>query len=471
MKKGSSSASLKSKSTKKVAPPSVARKGSSATMYKCDKTSAKSTKSYKTTTGGFSFAGKTVASNGRSVASNVQRGGQAFATPVISHHVDKPIGGAVGFSQLDEWVDNSLNKRASGHLMVCNGVIIEEDELECRPSGRHENLLVFEFPVSTAFTNPDEKLEYLLDRIAEVYPNTGGDPQACLSILQNHPRYISAKMNLKNWLGRKNEIFMVDIRIQCPFKISEELVTQDEDPCFYGFEIKVDEETGETHIYFELKEKGHEFEPVQVDGEAKKASSGIKTTPKKSSMMKQQRRDTDGLNPIPESITYMSPAARVNETDDESTIKTQDQNEWFKTAGVEARSHRMPDVHEEEQSWDENLGEVEMDIDEDANDPDCTDEDSEVERLREQLLNLQREHDGLKDIVTGVFASRSRDSDESNHAKSTAGATKKKRTNEGSASIAGSKASRHSEATRGTQARDNSRKQSPGNLEDGKKDR
>jgi hypothetical protein len=64
-------------------------------------------------------------------------------------------------------------------------------------------------------------------------------------------------MNLKALLGNKSKrSFNVEHQITVPFDVNDTLVTMEEDPIFFGYCMEEDEETSETHIYFELKEKG-----------------------------------------------------------------------------------------------------------------------------------------------------------------------------------------------------------------------
>ena len=120
------------------------------------------------------------------------------------------------------------------------------------------------------------------------------------------------------------------------------------------------------------------------------------------------------MGSIPENIAFKSPAAkcRQQEEDDDSTIVTKEQEERFKTTGLD------DEEDDDESSWDSQLG--------DEDDMDCDETNSEVEKLR-------REIDELRNIVSGVYQSSSKDS-ESGQTKSTSATTttpKKKKNNDG----------------------------------------
>jgi len=423
----------KAASTKK---PSVFP--STSTMCKCDAT-ARSAATMRTNTG-LSFAGRTHGADGA-----VRMGARPLmSVPVFCTLVDRAIGGALAFSQLDPWTDDGLNKRASCDLMVCNGAVIDGDTVQCRPSAMNPSVVIISFYLSDFFTNPDRKLSFLLERIATVYPETQGDEQACLKILKNHPRHVSALMNLKSLLGSHNNRHLVEFRITAPFKVSENLVTREEDPVFYGFVVTQDEETAETHIHFELKEKDRDFKPVTVDGLTMPSWEGSHSRAPKG-MFSQFT-----MGAIPENITFQLPSGkhrRGEEHEDDSTIKTKEQEERFKTTGLD------DDDDEDDESWDSKLGDDEMDVD---------DSNSEVEKLRKEI-------DELRNIASGVYQTNSKDSASGNTATTSNCSTpKKKKNNEGAASVAGSRTSRHSTATRGTQAREDKRKAS-GSGEDASK--
>ena len=262
-KKKTSEASVKTKKSIKSKAASTRKPSvfpSTSTMYKCDGTQR--TAATKNSNTGLSFAGRTYGADG-----TVRMGSRPMmCVPVFCTLVDRAIGGALAFSQLDPWTDNGLNKRASCDLMVCNGAVIDGDAVQCRPSAMNPSVVIISFYLSEYFTNPDRKLKCLLERIAEVYPETNGYDTACLKILKSHPRCVSALSNLRSLLGSHSNRYLVKFRITAPFKVSESLVSREEDPVFFGFVITENEETAETHIHFELKEKDKDFTPVTVDG-------------------------------------------------------------------------------------------------------------------------------------------------------------------------------------------------------------
>jgi len=413
-----------------------------STMCKCDAT-ARSVKS-ALSKAAFAFAGKSVGNDGGSIKSNNARGAFGGANPVLSFLVEKAIGGALGICQLDTWTDNGLNSRGSVHMVVNNGVVLQDDTLNCRPSGVHPRLLALTFGLTSNFTNVDKKLECLLSQIEEAHPDCAGNKDACMRHLKNHPRCVAAKMNLKRLLGSKNQCFLVEHRVVCPFEVADALVAKAEDPIFHGFRIRVHEETGETHLCFELKERGKEFVAVANDGKTAADASDLGTPQKKS--MFDEHFTAERMNPIPENITIQSPApsGSASRHDDSSTIATKETCRYkaYKTTGL--------DTEDEEESWDDELGEeTESEAEEEAVAMEVESDDEEIERLRSEV-------ERWKSIATGVFQTTSRDSGESG-GKASAGSTKKKRANDGG-SVAGSKASRHSSATRGTRNREERRK-------------
>ncbi|CAB9507394.1 hypothetical protein SEMRO_304_G112660.1 [Seminavis robusta] len=340
----------------------------------------------------------------------------------------------VAVSQLDAWTDSSLNHRASAHVQVMNGLVMEDDTLQCRVSSTKPDQLVISMALSPTFPNPDMKLCYLVEKIRAVY-GEDLDDETCFGILKSHPRYISCLQNLARLRGHlpEDEPLLVEFRMQAPFNIHADLVTQKEDAVFFGFEIS--HENGETNIWFELKENGKEFKTVTIE---KLYSSSFKQTAgrAKKGMFQSQ------MSSIPESVSFVSPtkASRsrrqqsVASKDDNSTIKTEDQG-----------ANRMDvDDDDDESSWDSNLRDSESE----------EGETPEMEALRKQVAELTS-------IVSGLAQTKSFDSSEGSKS-NLAGNLKKKKTNQGNASsssIAGdSKASRRSTGTRGTKAREEKRK-------------
>ncbi|KAL3937183.1 MAG: hypothetical protein SGARI_002247 [Bacillariaceae sp.] len=370
-----------------------------------------------------SFAGKSLGVDGR--ACHGMPG-----MPLLTTLVDRPIGGSCAFSQLDTWQDNGLNQRGSLDLWVSCGALVEE-ELNARVSSTNRKVLVVTFQLTQAFTNVDEKLDYLLDRINEAY-HCNGDRNACLRILQNHSRYISAKANLSKLLGKHNERFLVEIRITSPFDIADALVTQDEDPICFGYCVTEDEETGESHIHMELKQFGKEFEPVTIDGVAKTGVSnggGFKKTMFGGSKGSGTGA-AGGMDSIPEKISFCSPKGKhrgynkVDEADDDSSIESQPtlaRREAFRA--TKRRGAPEAEVIVEDASSTDT--EDEDYYDDNAMDTEEASYSSEVSRLRKEVAQLNN-------IVRGIAQSRSKDSGDSIPSTATSTA-KKSKTNEGNA--------------------------------------
>ena len=437
-----------SKSSKKK-PPRNPYFRDTSTMYRCDGT-IRTQKTTKTTTG-MSMSGKAIAQDGK-----VQASLAGAARPCNAFTVDKPIGGTVAVSQLDAWVDSSLNHRASAHLQVMNGLVLEGDTLQCRVSSTNPDQLVISFALSPSFTSPDQKLAYLIEKIRSVYGATldngfALDDETCFGILKSHPRYISCKQNLASLRGHlpDDQPLHLEFRMQAPFNIHDSLVTKDEDGVFHGFEIS--HEDGETNVWFELKEKEKEFKPVTIEKFIliNQQAAGRATT----SMFQSP------LGSIPESVSFVSPTKKSSHSlsrsrrshqptiqeDDNSTIKTEDHH-----GGAGSTVQMDVDQDDDDTTWDSKLGGSEA-------------ENPVVEGLRQQVADLTNLVYGLAQTKI-VAEAKSFDSDEAGSKSSgnLAGNIKKKKTNEGHASsnsLAGdSKASRRSSATRGTIARDEKRK-------------
>jgi len=274
-----------------------------------------------------------------------------------------------------------------------------------------------------------------------------------MQILKGSPWHIAALVNLKALKGSTNDRFLVEHRITAPFSVSEALVTKEDNPIFCGFEI-IEEDDDEVHICFELKEKGHEFVPVTVDGEVvDDEDEEVHCSPQRKSMFASK----PNLRPFPEHISHSSESAnKHNDDDDASAIATQEQNGRFKTTGLDENLEKDGDEADDEESWDSDLDKDGMSIDKSEN--------SEMRRLRQRIKELS-------DIVSGLSQCKQSKSQHSDDAKNTAGTPKKKKNNDGDASVAGSRTSRHSTATRGTQAREEKRKAPNSRDDSSKKDK
>ena len=459
------STSNMSVTSKKSSVTGMAFGGGRSGKYKCDSTlyntkrasgntsvkskGGKSTKTTKTSASGMSFGGKSLSADGKARAETAVN---SAALPVLTTTANSSIGGSLAFSQLDAWMDNGLNERASCDLWVASGSAINGD-LDCRVSSTNKKVLVVTLELSITFTNLDEKLRYLLDRINIAY-DCKGDLNACLRILQNHSRYISAKVNLKDLLGKSGR-FLVEHRITAPFEIDEALVMADEDAIFYGYQVIEDEETGETHIHFELKRAGVPFNRVAIEGTAAQGAAYAHTPATKKSMFSTGSTQHSGsdskMDAIPENISFSSPQAKRPFDDDNSTIKTKQTMatmDRYKHQPADEESFRgaagVPPNGDDEASWDDNL----MDeSDEDSVDP-------EVEDLRKQVNNLTN-------IVNGIYQARTASADSGDTPSTAASTAKKTKTNTGSAaSVSG--ASRRSSNSRGS-SRSQQRKKASAN--------
>lgn len=465
---------LKSRSTKKKRSPFVdsaanggatvcssktktktARGGgfySGATMYSKSDATTTTSKSFKTTTG-MSISGKSFDAKGN----HFKNDPRAVLMPVHSVVVDKAIGGAVAFSQVDCWTDYGLNKRASCMLTLNPGVQVPGEVLQCRTSTLDPHVVVLSFILPDKFTNIDKKLEYLLERIATAFPDTKGDRFACMRVLKSQGRYISAKANLKSLLGSVCTHYVTEHRLTIPFEPDASIVTQDEDAIFHGFFVDEDVETGECNLFFELKEKGKPFAPVLYDGASKESVAPP------SSARKSMFSDFK-MGSIPENITFASPIGKHrsstadDDDDDNSTIATNTMADnqsaaprtprkaaakanaaGFKTTGLDEEDDS------DDSSWDDELGEDEDDMDVDG--------DNKVDEAAAnaaRIKNLEKELEEMRSIFNG--ATMKSKSEDSNDVSSSS--KKKKRNVNSSSSVTSSK----TDATRGTTNREEKRK-------------
>jgi hypothetical protein len=305
------------------------------TMYKCDNTYAggaffgsppRSTMnrnmssagaSVAKTVSGLSFAGKSTKDDGSVLPTGAVG---ADSVPVLSTTIEKLIGGSVVVSQLDPWMDSALNKRATVHVCV-HSIVDMDEELQVRPSSRNPKVLVLSFNLVADFTNPDKKLSYLLERLAEAFPSLKDDPVGLLTALQSHPRYISCKKTLQALKGSKPH-FSVEARITCPFEIDDTLVSVQEDRVFFGHR-KIDKDSG-THLHFELKEKGTEFKRVSWEGaESFEFISPVRTARRSMAEVPSPYR----MSSIPEEVKFTCSRRNMQTGDDDSTIPSVDERE------------------------------------------------------------------------------------------------------------------------------------------------
>jgi hypothetical protein len=292
----------------------------SATMYptsdhtyvKKAKSSASIAPSVAYSCAGVSFAGKSVAQDGRTVSSKACTVPGFENTPVMMHAIDKKVGGNLILSQVDGWDDNSCNKRASVHIIISPGAILGENEVSLRVSTTNPTMLVIHLKITPDFANPNKKLAHYLPKIAQAYdiPMRGSWKQKALHILRQTPRYIECCKTLKAFLGSKSK-FVLEVRVKCPFAIDDNPVTIEEDNIFYGSDV-VSKSSG-TNLFIELKEKGKTFKPVKMNGLVDDAtvvgSPGGFFTPVKS-----------GSIPFNINIPISSKPRRTDEDDDDSTI-------------------------------------------------------------------------------------------------------------------------------------------------------
>jgi hypothetical protein len=204
------------------------------------------------TTANLSFAGKSVAPDG-----SVRGNSKAHPTrPLQSTTIEKPIGsGAMVFAQVDHWPDDASNERASVHLMLMNCDLI--NTMDIRRSSTDKKVLVMLLWITTSFTDPDLKLDFLVARFMKVL---GCSDEVARNLLANHPRMIAAKKNLKSFAGSSSgeaylngEPILVEVRIPFQFVFSEQLVTKEEDRIVYGQHIIwPNEQCDETHVYFNI---------------------------------------------------------------------------------------------------------------------------------------------------------------------------------------------------------------------------
>ena len=412
---------------------------SAATMYKCDGTVRS-----VNTTAGMTMGGKSLAADGK--VSNQPLPGAARA--VMNHSVDAPIGGALAFSQVDQWIDKSLNNRASCDLWVSNGVTLAGGNLDCRPSSRDPEVLVITFGLSSTFTNPDLKFGYLVERVMKTY-KLENDKNQAMKILQNHPRYIAAKVNLQSLLGsRGDKAYLVEYRIRAPFPIHDDLVTDEEDKVFFGYHMEVNEDSGENHIHFELKERKKAFKPVVVDGVVHSSFSVARGAGQRKSMF---ASGAVNMVSIPEHISFQSPNPRLHKAHDDdsanSTIPSDEKKPKAKPTTKPTKTTPAVKGDEDEDEF--------HDPSYDPNMMDVTITEEEVELAdKSDVTDLQQKYDSLFALFQGFTQQNM-----NGHPSSPASTPKRQKDNHGSAaSVAGSAMSRRSTNMRGSHARNAKRK-------------
>jgi hypothetical protein len=302
----------RTKKTKRTSFDDSATMYPSSNTYATKKPKATSDVSVAHSCAGVSFAGKSVAQDGRTVSSRACTVPGFENTPVMIHVIDKKVGGNLVLSQVDGWDDNSCNKRASVHIIISPGAILGENEISLCVSTTNPTMLVIHLEITPDFANPDKKLAHYLPKIAQAYdiPMKGNWKQKALHILRQTPRYIECCKTLKAFLGSKSK-FVLEVRVKCPFAIDDNPVTIEEDNIFYGSDV-VSKSSG-TNLFIELKEKGKTFKPVKMNGLVDDAtvvgSPGGFFTPVKS-----------GSIPFNINIPSFSKPRRTDDDDDDSTI-------------------------------------------------------------------------------------------------------------------------------------------------------
>jgi hypothetical protein len=137
-----------------------------------------------------------------------------------------------------------------------------------RTSTQKTHLAILQFTLSKDFTNPSIALSYMLDRIKAEFPDL--TDAHCHSLLKLHPRYAAMRNNLSLLLGDKDS-FVMEVRVPVfddrgrPMPISNQLVLAEEDPLFFGYEVKTIGDHGGTNLYFEFKAAGKMFRPIKYD--------------------------------------------------------------------------------------------------------------------------------------------------------------------------------------------------------------
>ena len=198
--------------------------------------------------------------------------------PVMLNVVERAIGGAISMCQSDGWLDMNSNSRSSVRLYISPLVKLDKEKgIALRTSTQKPHMAVIQFELTKDFTDPNVALDYMIDRIQHEFPTLS--VQNCHHFLQLHPRYAAMKANLKLLLGNRSA-FIAEVRIPVfddrgkPMSISSQLVHDSEDPLFYGFHVK-DLAAGGTNVYFEFKSADKPFIPlVYNDNKSFAAGSG-----------------------------------------------------------------------------------------------------------------------------------------------------------------------------------------------------
>jgi hypothetical protein len=294
---------------------------------KCTKyTSAATVKSSKSvmTTAGLSLGGKSYRANG----SVVRKKANMYPYPVLSAKLDKPIGGSPCMVKKTFTTDSSNNPRC--HLtLIPNNEAILVGATSGKRAETDENTLKLLYVMSSAFTDENEILEYLLPSYMDIM---GCNETIAKAVLMQSALYLQVKNDLKKLHGNLNEagIYPIEQRIMLPFKVSEDLVSPEEDPLRNGCTMEYNDKGNLKYIHLEVKQDG-EFIPVSYDaGDMHTLVPDYEAAVPRKGMF-------GAMSPIPASVNVRSNVQSKKDDDsDNSSLDSDEQKSRLKKSSRKA---------------------------------------------------------------------------------------------------------------------------------------
>lgn len=157
---------------------------------------------------------------------------------------------------VDRWMDDFPRKRYS---LQCHIKSTDYPELVSVRVSTDQRHVILTSVMSTAITDPIEMAkEYLAPRMKEAYPDLQLDTWAKVQpLIKNHPLHIARVKSISRLKKRDPTLQSItsEIRIPLGAKVSFDWVTKEEDPVCYGLERIGYNTGGELHIFVELKEE------------------------------------------------------------------------------------------------------------------------------------------------------------------------------------------------------------------------
>ena len=164
-------------------------------------------------------------------------------------------GGAIGWYQIDRWIDQNTRKRISIQLHV-----ISTDDphgITMRVS-TNQREFIFGHILSLFLTNQDNTILYLFEKCQKSVDFRFLNTKAkFLTYMRNHPRVVARAQSIKKLTGGDPTLGGVvgrELRIPLGMKADFDLVSQEEDQLFYGSDVICNPQ-GESFIFVELQQQ------------------------------------------------------------------------------------------------------------------------------------------------------------------------------------------------------------------------